>query len=103
MSDIPAYAPPPSAHPDDRAVDAFAAAMKAKLAEARAKGRGGWDDPNRCEVRYLADLLIEQVTRRDADPIDIANLAMFVHARAGGVEALHAAIAQSVGLLRDDD
>jgi hypothetical protein len=31
-------------HKDDIAVDRFAAAMKAKLAAARAKGRDGWDD-----------------------------------------------------------
>lgn len=31
----------PDAHPDDAAVDRFAAAMKEKLAAAREKGRGG--------------------------------------------------------------
>ncbi|KAK6697022.1 hypothetical protein SNK04_013764 [Fusarium graminearum] len=37
--------PVPEQHPDDIAVGAFAAAMKVKMAEARAKGRGGWEDP----------------------------------------------------------
>jgi hypothetical protein len=84
-------------HADDTFVDTFAAAMKAKLADARAKGRGGWDDPERCDVRYLADLLLEQVQKPDADPVDVANFAMFLHHRAGGIEALRASIAQAQG------
>ena len=32
-------------HPDDEAVDRFAAELKAKLADARAKGRDGWRPP----------------------------------------------------------
>ena len=31
-------------HSDDEAVDRFAAELKAKLADAREKGRGGWED-----------------------------------------------------------
>lgn len=80
-------------HGDDTFVDTFAAAMKAKLAQARAKGRGGWDDPNRCQVSYLAQLLIEQLQKPEADPIDVANLAMFLYHRDGGTTALRLAIA----------
>ena len=82
---------------DDTFVDLFAAAMKAKLAEARDKGRGGWDDPDRCDVHYLAELLLEQLRKPEADPVDVANFAMFLHHRAGGVEALRATIAQAQG------
>ncbi len=38
----------PDQHPDDAAVNDFAAAMKAKLASKRAQGRGGWDDKATC-------------------------------------------------------
>lgn len=46
----------PRPHADDLAVDRFAAAMKAKMARSRAKGRGGWDDPHDCPDRFLIDL-----------------------------------------------
>lgn len=46
---------PDDAHHDDIAVDRFAAEMKAKLATARAKGRGGWDGPE-CNAEVLADI-----------------------------------------------
>lgn len=69
-------------HPDDLAVDRFAAAMKAKLAAARAKGRSGWDDPAQCSVEYLASLLIEHISKGNSGNFeDIANLAMMLHQR----------------------
>lgn len=82
---------------DDQAVDRFADALKAKLAAARAHGRGGWDDPARCQVTYLAELLLEQLERPNADPVDVGNFAMFLHNRPGGVEALRAVIAERRG------
>ncbi len=74
-------APAPAAqqHPDDAAVDHFAAAMKAKLAAARAKGRSGWDDPAQCTADDLAIDLRKHVNK--GDPVDVANFAMFLHAR----------------------
>ena len=69
------------AHPDDLMVDALAAAMKAKLAKARAKGRGGWQDPEQCSVEYLWDLLDEHARKSNADMVDVANLAGMLHAR----------------------
>lgn len=66
-------------HPDDIAVDNFAEMMKAKLARARAKGRGGWDNPDECTVENLADLLVEHVDK--GDPVDVANLAMMLTLR----------------------
>lgn len=70
------------AHPDDLAVDRFTAAMKEKLAAARAKGRAGWDDPERCSAEFLADLLVGHVSKGNAGNMeDIANLAMMLHQR----------------------
>ena len=45
----------PTQHPDDAAVDALAAAMKAKLAKQREKGYGGWDTD--CTRERLSELL----------------------------------------------
>lgn len=63
-----------SKHPDDAAVDEFAAAMKSKLAKKRAEGRGGWQDMSATE---LSELLHEHVEK--GDPLDVANLAMMLH------------------------
>ena len=72
----------PEQHPDDAAVDRFAIAMKSKLAAARDKGRGGWDDPEACSVEFLADLLVGHVGKGNPGNFeDIANLAMMLHQR----------------------
>jgi len=69
-------------HTDDYAVERFAIAMKAKLADARAKGRGGWDDPSSCSVEHLAALLIGHTGKGNPGNFeDIANLAMMLHQR----------------------
>ncbi len=73
-------------HPDDAAVDRFAAAMKSKLARKRDEGRGGWDDPAQCTVEYLAELLISHLPK--GDPVDIGNFSMMLHQRLGGDRAL---------------
>ena len=66
-------------HPDDKAVDRFAAAMKKKLAYARdVKGRGGWET-DKCSEQFLSTLLHEHVIK--GDPVDVANLAMMLHQR----------------------
>jgi len=66
-------------HPDDQAVDRFAAAMKAKLAESRAKGRSGWEDKARFSAEGISDMLVAQIFK--GDPLDVANFAMFLHQR----------------------
>lgn len=66
-------------HPDDAAVDEFAAAMKAKLAKKRAEGRGGWQDKRDCTNGYLSQLLVEHVDK--GDPTDVANFCMMLHVR----------------------
>lgn len=78
-------------HSDDAAVDNFADAMKAKLAEAREKGRGGWDDPEQCTVEHLAKLLVDHIPK--GDPIDVANFAMMLHQRGADKSALATAVA----------
>lgn len=68
-------------HPDDEAVDSFAQVMHAKMAAARAKGKEGWDDPQRCPVVRLAELL--QLAVAAGDYVDVANYAMMLHLRGG--------------------
>jgi hypothetical protein len=73
---------PVAAHSDDEAVDRFAVAMKAKLADARAKGRSGWDDPDDCTVEFLADLLRGHIGKGNPGNFEgIANLCMMLHQR----------------------
>jgi hypothetical protein len=66
----------PDPHPDDIAVDKFAAMMKEKLKRSREKGRGGWDKPEECKVEFLAELTVGHVEK--GDPIDVANLCMML-------------------------
>ncbi|TCL70599.1 hypothetical protein [Rhizobium sp. BK251] len=70
---------PETAHPDDEAVDRFAAAMKAKLAKKRAEGRGGWENKDECSAEFLSFLLREHVDK--GDPVDVGNLAMMLQQR----------------------
>ena len=84
MLEVAPCAPAPiGQHPDDAAVDAFAVAMKAKLAKARAKGRGGWDDKAQCSQQHLSDLLRGHVDK--GDPVDVANFCMMLSQRGEGI------------------
>lgn len=65
-------------HPDDKAVDRFAARMKWKLANARAKGKSGWQDRSWTPDQISADLR-QHVDK--GDPTDVANYCMFLAAR----------------------
>ena len=67
-------APVSPAHPDDEAVDRFAAAMKAKLSKKREEGRSGWQAAS---AYFLNQLLHEHLSK--GDPVDIANFAMMLH------------------------
>ena len=69
----------PEQHPDDAAVDQFAAAMKAKMAKQRAKGYSGWDDKASCPTERLQKMLAEHVVK--GDPVDVANFAMMLAER----------------------
>jgi DNA binding domain, excisionase family len=66
-------------HPDDEAVDKFAAAMHAKMAQARAKGKEGWDDPERCTDHCLKGLMVN--AQSGGEWVDVANYAMMLWAR----------------------
>lgn len=70
---------PKEPHPDDLAVDRFAAAMKARMAQKRAEGMDGWDDPERITVGCLQrSLAVTPLSR----PVDIGNYAMMLFNRA---------------------
>lgn len=71
-------------HPDDIAVDRFAAAMKAKLAKKRAEGRGGWGDCDLVSAADLSAMLREHVDK--GDPLDVGAFAMMLHQRGDKVE-----------------
>ena len=64
---------------DNHSVNQFAFAMRAKLAEKREEGRGGWHDKDYCSVYYLSRLLREHVEK--GDPVDVANFCMMLHQR----------------------
>jgi predicted HAD superfamily Cof-like phosphohydrolase len=70
-------------HSDNDAVDAFAEAMKDKLAQKRAEGRGGWEDKEACSQAELSHMLRNHVQK--GDPVDVANLAMMLHQRDEGI------------------
>lgn len=64
------------ARKDNRAVDAFAKAMKRKLAQKRREGYSGWET---ADVRRLCLMLVQHVDK--GDPVDVANFAMMIHQR----------------------
>jgi hypothetical protein len=66
-------------HPDDTAVDKFAAAMKAKMTKQRAKGYSGWDDKTQCSTERLQQMLFDHVSK--GDPVDVGNFAMMLWSR----------------------
>jgi hypothetical protein len=79
-----------SVHPDDVAVDLFAARMKRKLAKKRQEGRSGWRDPATVSAMTLASELIEVVAM--GDPVDVANVAMMLDQRGAEARFLPAAL-----------
>jgi hypothetical protein len=69
---------------EDWTVDRFAVVMKEKLAQARAKGRSGWNMPA-CTQQDLSNALREHVEK--GDPRDVANFCMFLWARREAIAA----------------
>lgn len=78
-------APLAAVHPDDSAVDALAVLMKAKLAEKRAMGYGGWNDKTQCPQQRLSDMLRAHVDK--GDPVDVANFCAMLSSRGEGIAA----------------
>ncbi|WP_241149976.1 hypothetical protein [Pseudomonas viridiflava] len=75
-------------HPDNQAVDMFAAAMKTKLAEARAKGRDRWGE-SQVQDKQLAELMVGHIPKGNAGNFeDIANFAMMLHQRGADPKVL---------------
>lgn len=64
---------------DNEAVQLFAAKMTQKMADSRAKGKSGWNDPVDCPTDFLQRMLAEHVYK--GDPVDVANIAMMLDAR----------------------
>jgi len=76
-------------HSDNFHFDLFAARCKEKLAAARNKGRGGWDNPEVCSAEYLAELLVHHLTKGNSGTYeDIANFAMMLHQRSADPKVL---------------
>lgn len=70
----------------DAAVDAFAAVMKARLADKAREGRRGWDDPAAREAIYTTLLAhAAGVPLAAEQEVDVANFAMMLwRLRTGG-------------------
>ena len=85
-------------HPDDVAVDALAALMKAKLAKQRDKVYGGWDTD--CTRERLSELLRAHIEK--GDPVDVANFCAFLSARGEGIAA-HGTSVPVANCYSDDD
>jgi len=80
----PAKANAMNEHPDDIAVDEFAAMLKLKLSRARAKGRSGWRDPHWSPEEINRDMYAHAAK---GDPLDVAAYAMFLSLRGEFVTA----------------
>lgn len=76
-------------HPDNAAVEAFAADMKHKMAIARNKGRNGWDDLSQCNSDIIAYLIAEHLHKdNDGNLIDLANLLMMLQFHGGNTRQI---------------
>ncbi|MHA6885690.1 hypothetical protein [Ralstonia pseudosolanacearum] len=78
------------AHSDDLHVDATANAMKRRLAEKRAAGYHGWNDPRDCRIENLAILLHRSLRKGNA--LDVANFAMMLYRREAAPGTITAAL-----------
>ena len=74
--------PPAEQHPDDIAVDRFAASMKEKLKwEREQRNRSGWQAMSAAD---LSRILYEHLPK--GDPVDVANLSMMLHQNGQQIE-----------------
>lgn len=78
---------PMTTHPDSHAVDEFAKVMKARLAEKRAQGFGGWEQKDLLSEDQLSRLFHKLVCK--GSPVDVANLAMMLHVRGEKIVPAH--------------
>lgn len=59
-----------------KAVDEFAAEMKARLREQAVKGYCGWDDP--AQYERILEMLVSRAPAAEGEEVDTANLAMIL-------------------------
>jgi hypothetical protein len=59
-----------------RAVDEFAAEMKARLREQAMKGYRGWDDPE--NYQRIVEMMVKHAAVAEGEEVDVANLAMIL-------------------------
>ena len=59
-----------------RAVDDFAAEMKARLQEQAINGCRGWDDP--ANYQRIVEMMVKHAAVSEGEEVDAANLAMFL-------------------------
>lgn len=74
---------------DLEGVTRFTHRMIAKLEKKRREGRGGWNYPDECSMKFLRQLLKEHMAK--GDMIDIANIAMFIWNRQNPCGVKHGA------------
>jgi hypothetical protein len=60
----------------NRAVDEFAAEMKARLREQALKGYRGWDDP--AQYERIVAMMMQHAAVAEGEEVDAANLAMIL-------------------------
>jgi hypothetical protein len=60
----------------NRAVDEFAAEMKARLREQALKGYRGWDDP--AQYERIVAMMMQHAAVSEGEEVDAANLAMIL-------------------------
>lgn len=66
---------------DQFCLDDFTEAMSGTMAEKRAEGRYGWQDPDLISVSDLRTLLDAQLEKQSRNYVDIANLSMMLFYR----------------------
>lgn len=88
----------PAANIDELGWASFHAACVQKMAAARAKGRGGWDDPQQCSAGNLAYLLLEHLRKGNQGTFeDVANFCMMLHQRGEDPSILRDPIVSAYG------
>lgn len=81
-------------HPDDEAIEAFAAAMRQRMATKREEGREGWQD---ADPEVLAEQLLAALMK--GSPVDVADWAMMLHALEAQPEVVSSALRYQLGTL----
>ncbi|WVW77448.1 hypothetical protein Bhz59_00062 [Stenotrophomonas phage vB_SmaS_Bhz59] len=85
---------------DDDAVENLENAMCARLAEKRAAGYSGWNDPTQCDARKLSRLYLDKLFG-SADLVDLGNYTAFLFALNGNY-ALRTEVAERIKAIRTE-